>query len=300
MDAASKHWNEKHVSRDRPDYRIRDWTESAHILRNYINPLISGSPEIGWLEHVVRKFVRGKNLKRALDLGCGPGQFEQATLPGGVLQHVEAFDFSAKAIEQAQRQSLELGYSDRVVYRCENFETTTYPNHEFDFVLIAMALHHVLNLELVLENIKRWKKPKALFVAFEYVGPNRFQWKPEHAMHLERLLRGLPERYRIHGMDGHLVTKPYMPRLIEMLEGDPSESIRSADIMGLLSAYFELVERRDFGGTILQPLLADIVHNFEPEVRSEDAEILQALFVEEQRLIASGELANHFTLVVCR
>jgi hypothetical protein len=68
----------------------------------------------------------------------------------------------------------------------------------------------------------------------------------------------------------------------------------------LLAAYFEIVEQRDFGGTLLQPLLADIIHNFDPEGKSEDAAQLDTLFKEEQRLITIGELPRNFTLVVCR
>jgi hypothetical protein len=92
----------------------------------------------------------------------------------------------------------------------------------------------------------------------------------------------------------------WRPDLAGMLANDPSEAVRSADIVSVLERSFDVVERRDYGGTLLHPLLADIAHNFQPFERTEDELVLRALFAEEQRLIREGILQSNFTFMVLR
>jgi hypothetical protein len=79
---------------------------------------------------------------------------------------------------------------------------------------------------------------------------------------------------------------------------DPSESIRSADIVTELEKQFEIVERRDFGDTLLHLVLDNIAGNL--SYSDEGKTILRNLFAEEQRLLASGEISSDFTLLVAR
>ena len=78
---------------------------------------------------------------------------------------------------------------------------------------------------------------------------------------------------------------------------DPSEAVRSADIMPVLKASFDIVEHRLLGGAILQFLLSDIAGNFE----TEDGErLLQMLFTIEDTLMEIGDLPNDFAYIVAR
>ncbi len=70
--------------------------------------------------------------------------------------------------------------------------------------------------------------------------------------------------------------------------------------MGLVSFYFDCVEKRDYGGTILQPLLGNIIHNFAPENVAKHADFLDLLFEEEQKLIKNGILQSNFTVLVLK
>ncbi len=62
--------------------------------------------------------------------------------------------------------------------------------------------------------------------------------------------------------------------------------------------HFEIIDRKDFGGTLLQLLLEDIVGNFSN--KKPDRKILQTLFDAEQSLLKSGTLGSEFTLIVAR
>jgi SAM-dependent methyltransferase len=295
-----KHWDEAHSAKYDSQYKIRDWFELPFIHREYLSPLIAGNSTDGAFDYVVKKYLRGQPRGRALDLGCGPGGIELAGFAHGIFDSAVAFEISSTAIADAKRLATEQGCADYCDFRCEDFLRVDLPNGTFDSVFMFMVMHHILALEELMERVKRWKKPGAYFFVNEYVGPNRFQWTDAVLEHGNRILNTLPERLRVHGVTGEVQKIFWRPSLRGMIDGDPSEAIRSADILPLLGAYFEVVETRKYGGTILQPLLADLVHNFHPEEATEDAEILRQLFAEEQRLISEGTIPANFVLTVVK
>lgn len=76
---------------------------------------------------------------------------------------------------------------------------------------------------------------------------------------------------------------------------DPSEAIRSADILPLLRRNFEIVELKPLGGTILQFLLADIAGNFQDKTGER---LLDMLFTIEDTLLDCGDLDSDFAYIV--
>jgi len=76
---------------------------------------------------------------------------------------------------------------------------------------------------------------------------------------------------------------------------DPSEAVRSADILPSLHRYFEIVEYKPLGGTVLQFLLADIAGNFQDELGQQ---LLEMLFVIEDVLMDTGDLGSDFAYIV--
>jgi SAM-dependent methyltransferase len=88
-----------------------------------------------------------------------------------------------------------------------------------------------------------------------------------------------------------------LPRDVSSI--DPSEAVRSEDIMPVISQFFEIVERRDWGGSILQFLLSDIAGNFKDE-DPESIAIIKMLANIEEMLIRSGELQSDFAFIVAQ
>lgn len=76
---------------------------------------------------------------------------------------------------------------------------------------------------------------------------------------------------------------------------DPSEAVRSAEIMPVLESMFDVIEYRPLGGTILQFLLADIAGNFEDE---DGSKLLDMLFTIEDTLMTVGDLGSDFAYIV--
>lgn len=86
-----------------------------------------------------------------------------------------------------------------------------------------------------------------------------------------------------------------LPTLHSVMAVDPSESIRSAEIVPVLCRYFDIVEFKPMGGAILQFLLADIAGNFQGE---EGEKVLEMLFTVEDTLMAVGDLDSDFAYIV--
>jgi SAM-dependent methyltransferase len=296
----SSHWDDRYREKTSSQYKIRSWAESGYVLSHYIHPLISGSPDRGWFVWTAENFLQDKPYERALVLGCGCGNVERHAHILDLFEHFDAYDISKAAIQEAVRQSRKEEYSQRVIYRCENFIQTEFPAGAYDAVYMDMTLHHVKELERLLDKIRKTKKREACFILHEYIGPNRFQWSDVQIEEGNRILNLLPENLRVDYDTGEIKRKFERPLLSQMIMNDPSEAIRSADIVNLVSSEFEQLARRDYGGTVLHPLLHNIIHNFRPESVPEHAEALDMLFEEEQKLIKKGVLQSDFALFVLR
>jgi SAM-dependent methyltransferase len=85
----------------------------------------------------------------------------------------------------------------------------------------------------------------------------------------------------------------------EMKIADPSEAVRAGEIIPLVDRSFSIVEKKYYGGTLLQFGLHKIVRNFLDE--TEDTErILEMMVQVEDTLIRFGDLTPHFAFVVAR
>src|SRR5262249_11138968 len=89
------------------------------------------------------------------------------------------------------------------------------------------------------------------------------------------------------------------PTVEEVIAVDPTEAVRSSDIMRLLRERFSIVHRADFGGTLLQFLLADIAGNFSPEDDA-DVALMRLLIQYEATLIAESVIPSDFTFIIAR
>jgi ubiquinone/menaquinone biosynthesis C-methylase UbiE len=277
---------------------VRDWLEIPYVRRHYIDPAITGSDTTDWFTFACERWLRPAGW--LLELGCGANGVAFDAVRLGVVHRALGVDVSRQAIAVSQDRAQSQGLADRLEYRCADATELEFPNDTFDAVIVTMALHHMVDLERLLAGVRRWKRVQGPFVVNEYVGPDRFQWTDATLREGQRILESLDERYRRHGVTGEVIRSFTRPRYADMVTGDPSEAIRSSAIVPLLETYFDIVERRPYGGTILHWLLADLAHNFEPERRPEDAATLDRLFEEERRLLREGVIEDNFAVILAR
>jgi len=95
------------------------------------------------------------------------------------------------------------------------------------------------------------------------------------------------------------LTQPSIPDPAAVRAIDPSESVRSAQILEAVRSAFEIVACREIGGTILQFLLANIAGNFRSD-DSDSIDVLRLLFHLEDTLLKVGEIQSDFMVIVAQ
>lgn len=149
-------------------------------------------------------------------------------------------------------------------YQVADVNKIVLSKNKYDIAFGSMAMHHFSNLEHIFNELRKSLKPNGLFILNEFVGPSQFQWTEKQINITNELLEILPEKYKVDLTTGDLKERIYRPAIEFMNDYDPSEAIRSSDIVPLVAKYFKIEERIDYGGTILHLLLQNIVGNFNP------------------------------------
>ena len=276
------------------------WME--HIaVQERINNKSSGDPHIDPYQYFINYLKsNGINfpLARCLTLGCGAGDLERGLSKYNFCLQHDACDISDGAIKKAKEKASEKGLS-HISYEVVDVNEIRLPPCSYNVVFGVSSIHHLNNLEYVFSEIRKSLNPDGFFFLNEYVGPTKFQWSDKQLDLINHILSILPEKYRISRRSRILKTKCVRPTIVEMNTVDPSEAVRSEDIMKLLPLYFDIIDMKLLGGTILHSLLEDIVGNFDWK-KDEDIKLLKLLFEIEDTLIEIGEIESDFILVIAK
>ncbi len=115
MELAGAHWGER-AREQQLAVLPGSWAEIPVVIREYINPRVSGTGDQGWLEAVARDYFK-QPVKVALSLGCGGGGLERHGLQLNIATRFEAYDVSAGAIELAREEAGITGQQDAIDYQ---------------------------------------------------------------------------------------------------------------------------------------------------------------------------------------
>ncbi|MCG8416250.1 MAG: class I SAM-dependent methyltransferase, partial [Pseudomonadales bacterium] len=265
-------------------------------LQHYINPLVSKQTNRDWLSAIAHDYFKAP-VNKALSLGCGGGGLERHALDLGIAHSFDAFDVSSEAIDVAISEAKRFKMISRIQYRVADLNRLEFELSVYEAAFASQSIHHIENLEHYVSQVHQSLIPGGLFVFNEYIGPNQFQWTEKQMHYAQKLLDSIPISYRqlIRQEEGYKEKIAKMT-IDEMNEYDPTEAIRSQDIIPAVMEKFELIERRDFGGTLLHLVLDNIAGNLSES--KEGQAILQGLFQEERKLIQSGEISSDFSLIV--
>lgn len=278
---------------------LKGWLDWEFVETEHIRPQLSGDRDVYYLQHFFRRHLPSMPVGHALSLGCGGGNLERALIQLDSAHRIDAYDASPESIRIARELATKDGLHDRIHYEIADINRLVLPEKAYDYVVCKMSLHHFEALEHVYAQIRRALKPGGVFMFNEFVGPTRFQWTDRQLALVNGLLRALPKRHRRSVLTGNELTEISRPTIDEMIGVDPTEAIRSADIIPVLETQFEILERRDYGGTLLHLLLNHVMATFDLD-DEEQASLLRTIFLYERTLLEQKVIDSDFSYVVAR
>jgi SAM-dependent methyltransferase len=270
------------------------WMASP-VIRRYLHRISTGDPNCDWLTYV-RAHHLPPVVRRTLVVGCGSGWLERALAKKEGFPEIVACDIAPDVVDRARRQAEAAGLS-ALRYETVDLEEDPLPEGPFDAVFANDVLHHVSRLEELYAGIHGTLAPGGRFIFNEYVGPNRFQYSDARMDLINRYFRLFPDRLRMDPVAGGLTWRRRRIDPAKLIAEDPTEAVRSEDVLPLARKTFRAVREYPYGGGLLNPLLFGVISNFRPNDPQDDR-LLDVLCAAEEYLTSNDLLEPDFMIFV--
>jgi len=255
------------------------------VVRRRLNRRVTGSPDVWPIDWLAREWIP-RPFPRALSLGCGEGALERDLMSKGLCGAIVGLDLSEQALGLARQKAAEAGFGT-LEYRRADLDRLALAPESREAVFAHQALHHVRELEACLEQVARALAPGGLLYVDEYTGPSRHEWNRELLAGAEEVYRALPASLRRR----RRLRLPVDWR-------DPSEAVRSSEIVPVIDATLEIRERRGYGGNLLSVIYPHL--RLDGLDDAEREEVLTHLLDSEDELLAAGAESFYSVVVALR
>lgn len=227
----------------------------------YGNQCLSNSGnEYGWLSWLKRVYGTPRS-RHVLELGSGNGDLLLDLNRMGFAERFTGIDLSGAAIKVARDKAEQAGVKN-ITFIEGDLNDIQLENSSFDTVVAQMCIHHVEKLESLFEQVAQALVPGGVFAINDYVGPTRWQFTRMQLCLTNILLFFLPRRLKASYPEGKLKAKVRRPTVQQVAEMDPSEAVRSEEIIRLFGHYFTVEHSIDYGGSVSSLVLNRIIGNF--------------------------------------
>jgi 2-polyprenyl-3-methyl-5-hydroxy-6-metoxy-1,4-benzoquinol methylase len=273
------------------------WVRVPGVAEN-MNRRATGDPAIDWINHSAGLLSSFAKPIKALSIGCGFGVIERTLRRRDFCQLIHGVDVAENAIESARKTAQSEGLNG-LTYEVADLNTARFPVEAYDVVYAHASLHHIFQLEHILNEIKQALKPGGLFVVYEYIGPAQMQFPRRDLELADIFLKAIPERYRKLQKREGIKEQAFRASLDEMNNSDPSEAIRATEIVPLIASRFEIRHFRYVGGTLLLLVFNEIAGNF---VENDPAimPFVNTLIALDNFLIDNAVLPSYHVYMVCQ
>ncbi|MFN3480089.1 MAG: glycosyltransferase [Thermodesulfovibrionales bacterium] len=286
-----KFWDGYHLTM-KSEQRIHWW--DSPIIMEHCQRLVTGNPKTDIYKFLKDNFIH-KTLEQGLSICSGSGEFERGLIDRGICKRIDAYEISDERASEGRRIAKEKNYP--ITFHIEDVNKAFFKKNHYDIFFSWSALHHIENLEGVCENVSEALKDRGLLVIQEFVGPSQFQWTDKQLEIANKILNLLPERLRTHQIDGTLITEKKRPSIDEMNKIDPSEAIRSEEIIPVIERYFDVKMIRYFGGSIFNLLFNGIIGNFDHD-NENDIALIKLILLLEETLIEEHILNSDYAVII--
>lgn len=279
--------------------RGRTWLE-VPAVRDRIARMVSGRSDVDayhWLSEMLAQHQLKKPLERILSLGCGAGDLERRLWREGIARAYEGIDVAPAAIERARAAAAALPDAD-IRYQVADINKVELAAQHYDAVFCHMSAHHFANLEGIFAQVHRALKPGGFLFLDEYVGARQFQWGQRQVELIDLLRRHLPEKW-VRTAEGEFLRSFRAPTVEELVAVDPTEAIRSDEILAVVAKYFVVSEFRGYGGNLLHGLLDHIGVNYVDDDADAQA-MLETFMALEDWALRHGIVEHDFAIIVAQ
>jgi ubiquinone/menaquinone biosynthesis C-methylase UbiE len=274
--------------------------ETLSRVASYQFECISGDKDFDMLSYTINIIMKNfpDRKIRAGFIGCDELSSPEIRLNERKLcSEIVVMDIANGLLDQ-QREKARAESAGNIEYLQADFNKFILQENEFDFINAWGTIHHIINLEHFFSQIQKGLKKDGIMVIYEYVGPDYLQFTDEQLTIVYSLLNSMPEELRYYQNKVNIKNIEYRINKEKLIQMDPTESVRSSDIIKVMNEYLDVIEFHNTGGTILHPLLNGIAGNFETSARGD--EVLQALIEIEKALIKSGMLPSDYVYIVAK
>ena len=270
------------------------WTGNPVIGEAIYRRMSGGQSARHWLNWLIEDYFRGKKFKHQLSPGCGTGTHEIIVARSGMVESIDAFDFSEASLEIARTEAKKADVP--INFYQDDLNSFELGKRKYDLVMCSGSLHHTREIEHFLSTIRDALTPDGYFVVNEYVGDCYNIYHPRKVELLDRLYQCFPASLRSSQSEEFKNIT-----IEERLAGDATESVRSALILPFLREYFTLEVCRPFGGQLLHPLYSLLDHN-QLAQRDPKTETILRLLLEFENILMEmpGGLETDFCFCICR
>ena len=216
--------------------------------------------EYGWLSWL-RRMYGSPRPRRVLELGSGNGDLLLTLQRADLADEYLGIDLSEGAIRVA-REKLDQEGCTNITFVQGDLNHIELEPSTYDIIISQMSIHHVERLECLFEQVAQALTPNGVFVINDYVGPTRWQYPLAQLLLANLLIQLLPRRLRTSYPDGKVKRGIRRSKVKHMIALDPSEAVRSEEIIPLFEQYFEVEHCIDYGGSISVLVLDRIIGNF--------------------------------------
>jgi len=273
------------------------------LVHQFHNYLVCGDPGKHFLRYFGEKYI-GESAPDIASLGCGNGHLERvlATDPNASVNYnsIDGYELNPELVKYATDEAAKLDL-DRVRYHELDLNHPVLGSARYDIAIFFHSLHHVAELETCLDAVDAALKDDGLLLLVDFVGATRFQWPEKQRFYVELLLALIADDLKVDlrhsGEEPKLKLAPDYPTAEQVAEADPSEAVRSGEIMEVLRSRFRVIEQKPMCGTLLSLVLEGIAGNFDesdPHIQS----LILSLAHFEETLINEGVLSTDYVFAV--
>lgn len=304
-DTATSIWNRRYDDGDaacarEPDGTdVIDYTQHDFLNRHLVSKPLTGIPTRESFDFLMGSLFGLVQAKRVLAIGSGLGFAEQALITSGVVDNIDAYELSETAVASARQRLVEAGLDQRLVMHAGDVLKAGLEEGTYDAVFVSAAIHHFFNIEEMMDFIHMVLKPGGVLIYNEYVGPDHHIYHDKVMSYADKINACLDSKFRFDALRNEIRQAVPRATLDWMLEMDPSEGVHSSMILPLTYQKFEVIQRFDFGGTLMRPFWVGILPNFDFS-DYKDQTIARLIGLIEELLLDSGLIPTYHTIIAAR